>query len=45
MGKTVVGLFKNERVAEEAVRDLRGEGFEKRFPFWQKIEKKAAAKV
>lgn len=29
MGKTVVGLFKNERVAEEAVHDLRGAGFER----------------
>ena len=29
MGKTVVGMFKNERVAEEAVHDLRGAGFEK----------------
>lgn len=29
MGKTVLGLFKNERVAEEAVHDLRNAGFEK----------------
>lgn len=29
MGKTVLGIFKNERVAEEAVNDLRGMGFEK----------------
>lgn len=29
MGKTVLGLFKNERVAEEAVQDLRNAGFER----------------
>ncbi|HHX94592.1 MAG TPA: hypothetical protein GX691_02030 [Clostridia bacterium] len=39
MGKTVVGLFKNERVAEEAVRDLRGEGFEKEISILAKDRK------
>lgn len=29
MSKTVLGIFKNERVAEEAVNDLRNEGFHK----------------
>lgn len=39
MGKTVVGLFKNERVAEEAVHDLRGAGFEKEISILAKDKK------
>ena len=39
MGKTVVGLFKNERVAEEAVNDLRAEGFEKEISILAKDRK------
>jgi len=40
MTKTVLGIFKNERVAEEAVSDLRKEGFEKEISVLAKEKKK-----
>lgn len=39
MGKTVVGLFKDERVAEEAVKDLRNAGFEREISILAKDKK------
>jgi uncharacterized membrane protein len=41
MGKTVVGLFQNERVAEEAVHDLRSAGFEREISILARDKKKS----
>jgi len=43
MGKTVVGLFKDERIAEEAVHDLRGAGFEKEISILAKDKKQSGS--